>query len=394
MLAVLPPETWDMIIDQLIYEYETLAACRLVCRQWRPRAWRVLRKGLDFYGREDVLYVAKVARTIRSKGPRKVDLFGGKEDERGPISHLAAFVAMFAGRWTRIEDMWIREANWGAGVLGPDTLLYLSAFTSITALHLYGITFPTVVTFGHLVCALPNLGWLDCDSLCFSMPFSDPLVFSKWVPKEALHRLQLRDCPIEDIVGFLSGTRISDHITQIECSDVIHPFRIDTAHTEALNLLLSTVASLDALSFDIDLAFEPAVEVTMGSRDENILKLKKLNIGIFLNDGDSDYSWLMETLSRVASYTIRTIELQFYFDLELTDRLLLDKVTASLDHEFCMQLEQVFALPVFANLEEVTYRLGTDSYNHIIEIAWSAAITTRFPKLDKRGILLAITSEL
>jgi len=176
--------------------------------------------------------------------------------------------------------------------------------------------------------------------------------------------------------------------------------RIDTAHTEALNLLLSTVASLDALSFDIDLAFEPAVEVRMGSRDghhlcvENILKLKKLNIGIFLNDGDSDYSWLMETLSRVASYAIRTIELQFYFDLELTDRLLLDKVTASLDHEFCMQLEQVFALPVFANLEEVTYRLGTDSYNHIIEIAWSAAITTRFPKLDKRGILLAITSEL
>jgi len=252
MLAVLPPEIWDDIIDHLDYDYEPLAACARVCRQWNPRATSLLNKGIVFRDMEDVRHVAKIARGNGSKGPRYMLLWGGRNDRQGPIAHLAAFAMMFGGRWTRVQYLQIHRANWAMGAIRMDTFLDISIFTSITSLRLFDVTFPTAVTFGHLVCSLESLAWLYCYKLRFSTPHTNPLVFPTRTRTITLRQLRIDDCPMVDIIDFLLATKIGDHVDRIELSGIRQPSDIGESVAYRVNSLLKNLQLLRHLELSVD----------------------------------------------------------------------------------------------------------------------------------------------
>jgi len=394
MLAVLPPEIWDEIINRLEYDYEPLAACARVCIQWNPRAKSLLDKWVDLFDMEEVRRVAKIARANGSKGPRWVALWGGRnEAERGPIAHLAAFAAMFAGRWTRVRELTIYRANWAMGEIRMDTFLDISTFTSITKLCLYDITFPTAVTFAHLVCSLENLIYLDCHALRFSAPHTNPLVFPTCIRTINLRTVEIGDCPLVDIVNFFLTAKIADHIERAVLRGLHQPSDIDESAAYGINYLLKSLQLLHDLSFHVDLSHEPTnpMESLVGrhiflGQSSN---LETLQISYSIGAEYSDYHWLADTLSRITCDSIRTIQLWAHWrggSGRDSDEARYHGFISGLDAESCAHLERAFALPVFAKLEAVAFIpcLGEHS---ALQIAWADTVQSRFPQLYSRGIL-------
>jgi len=394
MLAVLPPEIWDEIIDHLEYDYEPLAACARVCRQWNPRANFLLLKWVTFCDMEDVRHVAKIARANGSKGPRLILLAGGRKPERGPITHLAAFAAMFAGRWTRVVGLLICSANWAMGDIRMDAFLDISTFTSITALNFLSVTFPTPISFAHLICSLENLAYLRCSELRFSVPYTNPLVLPIHIRTFNLRELCMDGrCPMVDIIDIFRATKIGDHIECVRLDDYHLPSEIDETVTHAVNHVLKNMQSLRDLTFGIDLSYEP--KHAMKPLDDHHLflgqssKLETLHVNFQISAEYSDYHLLADTLSRITCDSIRTIQLwAIWRGGSGSDgyEAICNGLIASLDPESCAHLEEVFALPALEKLEEVVFK----SYfggNEALQIAWEETVQSRFPKLHSRGIL-------
>jgi len=392
MLAVLPPEIWDEIIDHLDYDYEPLAACVRVCRQWNPRARSLLNKWIAFCDMEDVRRVAKIARGNGSKGPRFIDLRGDRSDRQRPITHLAAFAMMFGGRWTRVQYLQIYCANWAMGAIRMDTFLDISIFTSITALRLVDVAFPTAVTFVHLVCSLQNLSSLYCSKLRFSAPHINPLVFPTRTRTITLRELYIFDCPLVDIIDFLLATKIGDHVEHIELSDLRQPSVIGESVAYRVNSLLKNLQLLRHLELSVDLSRNPT-NPTESLADHHLFlgqssKLEKLEIHYSISAKYSDYNWLADTLSRITCDSIHTIWLWADWRREYdtdSDEAMYNDIITDLDPESCAHLERVFALPVFAKLETVAF---IPSYqDDTFRTAWKEALESRLPKLYGRGIL-------
>jgi len=391
MLAVLPPEIWDEIIDHLDYDYEPLAACAHVCRQWNPRASSLLNKGIFFHDMEDVRHVAKIARGNGSKGPRWMSLMGGRSNRQGPITHLAAFAMMFGGRWTRVQYLHIYRANWAMGAIRMDTFLDISIFTSITSLTLYDVTFPTAATIAHLVCSLENLASLMCYKLRFSAPHINPLVFPTCTRTITLRQLLIDDCPMVDIIDFLLATKIGDHVERIELRDIRQPSDIDESVAYRVNSLLKNLQLLRHLELSVDLSRKPT-NPTETVADHHLLlgqssKLEELEIHYSISAEYSDYHWLADTLSCITCDSIRTIWLWPGWrggSGRDSDEARYNSIIARFDPESCAHLERVFALPIFAKLETVLFHSWIGG---AFDISWREALQSRLPKLYSRGIL-------
>lgn len=76
------------------------------------------------------------------------------------IPHIESFASFFAtGNWVRIDVMTIEWASWPSLLRAPDAAVFkdFSCFARISNLILDHVTFPSIVTFGALVSALPRL---------------------------------------------------------------------------------------------------------------------------------------------------------------------------------------------------------------------------------------------
>lgn len=123
------------------------------------------------------------------------------------MQHIGPFAPMLAGKLTRLDDFWIMAAVWMPGLMHYNTFLFFSAFTSVTRLGLIEVTFPTVLTFGRLVCSLPNLVHLRCRSLKFMTPTFDAEKFH--VPHTKLTVLTTDGGGLNAIIDFLTTTRVA-----------------------------------------------------------------------------------------------------------------------------------------------------------------------------------------
>ncbi|EED78891.1 predicted protein [Postia placenta Mad-698-R] len=161
MSWLLPMEIWLMIIDELgaEREYDALEACaRATEGSIQERAWRYVPDEMAFRTQEDV---TSINLALRWEGPFKVRIEGGRRSgERLPIPHLATFASRLARKWTRVEILTIERAEWRVQDLDPHTVLLNLECFSISSLHLHDVTFPSILTFWRLVCALPHLKWL------------------------------------------------------------------------------------------------------------------------------------------------------------------------------------------------------------------------------------------
>lgn len=163
MVRPFPNEIWLDIFKGLAKEgeYDTLERCRVACRGFHPIAKECLRGYLRFKSIEEVEHIkvdASGGEMRRWGGPLRVYIDGGNdEDGHRPIPHLATFASRLAGRWTCIMDLVITGAVCRARDLDLDAVFRDLAAFSITNLYLYDVIFPSILTLGRLVCALPSL---------------------------------------------------------------------------------------------------------------------------------------------------------------------------------------------------------------------------------------------
>lgn len=222
----LPPELWDHVVSYLRYDLDALLAYReAYCgRVWDKRATKYVPPEYDsdpviFFNRKEV---ARIGRMKSSwTGPRNVDIEGYEHTRQ--IPHLATFAAMFGGRWTKTEELGIMRADWPAWEMPPDVFRSLATFTGITWLYLHDVKFPSIATFGRLVCALPTLEWLYLGLYCDKVRIETRRAFPRWAGATQLSRVSFDDMDgafLNDISGFLVSMGISAKLTKIELAAV------------------------------------------------------------------------------------------------------------------------------------------------------------------------------
>ncbi|EED81586.1 predicted protein [Postia placenta Mad-698-R] len=199
MVWPFPNEIWLDIFHGLAEggEYDTLERCRVVCREFKPMAWECLAYGMTFNDIRDVERIKVDASGGRLRswgGPKDVSIEGGNgEDGRRPIPHLATFASRFAGRWPRVEELLIHSAVWRARDLDLDAVVRDLAAFAITHLRLVDVTFPSILTLGRLLCALPRLKYLLLDDVQFTQHPLDAGAISRFhlLPHPQLETLYL-----------------------------------------------------------------------------------------------------------------------------------------------------------------------------------------------------------
>ncbi|KAF9809333.1 hypothetical protein IEO21_07435 [Rhodonia placenta] len=194
----LPVEIWLEVVAGFVEErdYDALANCTRVCKFFRFWCRRHLSEQMAFKSEQDVERIkADAARAEGWKGPHTVHIIGERESKA--TSHLSTFVSKFAGRWTEIQWLHLDKVHWPPQWQAADAAIFqdMSRFTSITTLELDGVTFPSVVTLGRLICALPRLTTLWLADVRFLRCFYlfDPRTLSDFrrLPETKLETLYL-----------------------------------------------------------------------------------------------------------------------------------------------------------------------------------------------------------
>ncbi|KAF9802495.1 hypothetical protein IEO21_09884 [Rhodonia placenta] len=199
MVRPFPNEIWLDIFHGLAKEgeYDALERCRVVCREFEPMAeecltWYMAFKNVEEVGRIKVGISG--GRLRRWSGPERVYIEGGNlYDGRRPIPHLATFASKFVGRWPRVKKLWIEYAMWRAQDLDLDAVVRDLAAFAITHLCLRVVTFPSILTLGRLLCALPRLKTLTLYGVQFTQHPLDVGAISRFhlLPHTQLETLYL-----------------------------------------------------------------------------------------------------------------------------------------------------------------------------------------------------------
>ncbi|CCM06406.1 uncharacterized protein FIBRA_08667 [Fibroporia radiculosa] len=133
------------------------------------------------------------------------------------INNFGSFAVHMAGKLPQLETLELNFAwvlgQWEPGQLHPRVFLHMRvAFESVTTLCLAWVSFPSVVVFGRLLCALPRLALLTCGRV----ELKKPGVVSGLLPSPL--RLATVDLfNSYDVVDFLVQTDVGTFLRHVGC---------------------------------------------------------------------------------------------------------------------------------------------------------------------------------
>lgn len=390
-LRRLPPEIWERIIDCLYGQYHTLQICTQVCRNWRRQSLQLLPEKVRMRSRDDVLEFS-MQRGHHWKGPRKVRIYGGsRDDEQQPVPHLSVFLAMLAGRWTRLQDLKIFNA-----VLRPQDLSYdvfhdlASGFSFLTGLRLENVTLPSIATFRRLLSSLPKLRRLRCWPVDFARPQrTDPLAAEKWAPEMRLFKLWLYGPSWTEIARVLTSARVCSDLSNITITDdsPCAPTRKSKIHY-IQQLLKDTGHSLRILRlnigippYDADAASElHGVDLSMNT------SLRQLMLTVTVNPDCAHYDWIVSSLSTLSSTSLHAIGIIIDFSIPMDSRRTA-LALSELGEHFCAKMDDVVAGSLFEPLTSFTIMCRLISQAIVDDASWTEVLRARMPVLCERDIL-------
>jgi len=403
----LPIEIWERAIDHLWADVETLKACTLVCRLWTPRSRFHLLGKVVLDERKQVCSLMRVARAsaFHAEAVSLVVIRGGKsmgESNRRPIPHLGTFAAMAARKLNSLKRLAIWNGKWEAGSMHPDVLLHLFALTSVTELTLIDVTFPSPVVFGQLLNSLPNLEYLECQDVTFSLPTYDAGFFKKCPPKKLSHLLLTGSAAsIGGVVDFLVYTSIAVSLKYICLGNSLHKpvYMQDVTTTGSQRLLQTSGRSLQTFSFTVVDSDRDAADAGIMSSPVPLLNLMHNSCMEYLwlrtrfgARGRTDYTWIYSLISRISSTKLRAISLRFdLYRQEPHEILTLDDVLKIFDSRHYALIDDTLSTDQYASLMIIGFwlRLRADArYAVPIERQWHTQLVLRFPKLHARGVVL------
>ncbi|OSX56827.1 hypothetical protein POSPLADRAFT_1158987 [Postia placenta MAD-698-R-SB12] len=376
-IPALPIELCERIIDFLWRNTATLKACSLVCKNWHLRSRYHLVVYTDLDGQKQVARFAKWVRSnpVSACIVRRVRLRGdpGHTHTRVLMQHIGPFAPMLAGKLTRLDDFWIMAAVWMPGLMHYNTFLFFSAFTSVTRLGLIEVTFPTVLTFGRLVCSLPNLVHLRCRSLKFMTPTFDAEKFH--VPHTKLTVLTTDGGGLTAIIDFLTTTRVASTLRNISlgsdetvCASEAEAIAI-VRLLECAGVVLQTVA----------LRLEPDLDTVPGSSTSPLwllkgvaninplhtlqrallqnVSLKEILLSAPLGSQKPNCAWLLSIISGIRSVDVDSISIWLDFQPAHDAEDIQGPLEYFFDPITCASLDEHLTAEKFKGLHDMNFQL-------------------------------------
>jgi len=302
------------------------------------------------------------------------------------IPHLGTFATMLAGKWRRVEALYIERGKWLSGDMHADLFLHLATWAAITYLDLNNISFPTVATFGRLIFSLPNLEQLKCIDVSFAKTNFDPSVFSPYaVNRSKLWRIELiqsyeSHCAIVD---YLIGTGIGAKLREFRCNH--HSHAIDSA--EALRNCQLATATVYKLAVVAKASAEREITRAHAFDFSRNRKLGQLKLLLIVDEPFIDYDWLFRSLATIESGTLYNVYLAFD-TRSLEDPRGIRAILDYFSHDICTRIDKLLSRLHFARtLQDVAFSLITSPTPLVSHrLLWSETLQARFPRLRERGI--------
>ncbi|CCM00818.1 uncharacterized protein FIBRA_02860 [Fibroporia radiculosa] len=370
----LPIEVWEQVID-LSWEFDSVKACSLT----------VLLK--------DKKQVAHMARLVRREpylkdAVKKVVLMGGDRDFE-VLPHFGTFAAMLARQLTRAAKLEVHWAKWQTGLFHPDVFLHMTAFTSITHLRIYFVSFPSVLVFGRFVSALPQLKQLECAHVHFengSFDKRSPVVRS-FPTQFVLDGIT----GVEGVIDFVVGTTISAKLEELVLWRWGSVSTRDlAAHYERFQRLLQVIGS-SLVSFEATLngmsGKEPESDVKFIGSALNLSSNTNLEVlKLVIQDiCAASRGWVDALLKTVSTKKLREVHIVYRWMISNPS---LEIVLTALNEEECRRIDDFLTGKQFSKLTQVSFGLYTRQRNHVLPAAqaWWGELSSRFPKLRAKGI--------
>jgi len=156
----LPLEVYELIIDLVWPDRETLLACALTCRAWHERSRHNLFARIELCNFDQLSrYTAQLA-ADPGLGATLRELFVTPYYSQSQL--FGTFPFELAGKLSRVERLRVDIRRDFYPYIHPDFYPAFARFASVTTLELRRIQFPTLNDFSTLVCSLPRLTSLSC----------------------------------------------------------------------------------------------------------------------------------------------------------------------------------------------------------------------------------------
>ncbi|KAH9926435.1 uncharacterized protein B0H18DRAFT_1006080 [Fomitopsis serialis] len=408
-VPVLPVEVWERVIDHLWEDHPELLACSAVCKVWRPRSTFHLLSRVFFHSRADVYRFTK---NLRSQAAHREQVHtlivrgDPKEATRKPIPQLGTLAAVFAANPLHADEMGIWHATWQTRSIHEDVFLHLTTFVSISRLTLAHVTFPTVLTFGRLIFALPHLQTLACRDIAFEKN-SPPVTFLTR-PTNIVDFEMLCGTPMDEVVDFLVGTAdVAQGLEQLQVAfwdpapllKDLKALRVKPLLQSADDSLLVFDIRFGGIDLDSTAAMEAIDELDLSCNS----RLTELRLTLQVpkvppeSTAIQPCTWLTTLLSRVTSKYLAYFSLEFDIrdlapdtdplaTLGMLSSFLTSEVTSAIDA--FLTGKDTDDQPRFQNLQSVYVAVFSASRGvRADEEYWSSIVQPCFPKLRDRGIL-------
>ncbi|KAF9812438.1 hypothetical protein IEO21_06200 [Rhodonia placenta] len=408
------------ILDDVAEEqnYDAIARCARVCRFFEHMCKKHLQDDLTFSSEEGVEHLKTDTAEMEIggwRGPQFATIVGERDSKA--IPHVATFASRFAGRWTQIWVLTIVNASWPSSLRAANAAVFrdLSRLASITRLVLEYVTFPSIVTFGALVSALPRLERLHLRdvTLTGSSGLFDPRTLAEFrllPPTKNLQHITLGHVSDYGSHKFIPSawpcyTELLAFIVAVSnpCgkSPRVYPWgsvrflrlnvwwKFSSSSIARLLRALPSLENLDFATTEGDIETLKVTYVPAHPRLEPItISVHYRQCDLFANanpkslriDGcDASCLGVREILSHVTSRCVSSVNIRFNESIQRDDEGWSEGLS---------QLDTALSLPVFNNLVHVllSVNYGLDLHWHEVE-KWTYLMKSCLAIVDKRGIL-------
>ncbi|KZT68633.1 hypothetical protein DAEQUDRAFT_738662 [Daedalea quercina L-15889] len=372
----LPLDIYELIIDFVWPDRDSLIACALTCRAWHQRSrynlfYRVALHNLDQLSR----YASQLA-AEPALGAAARELFVTPYYSQSQL--LGTFPFALAGKLPCVERLRLDIRRDFYPYIHPDFHGAFASFASVTTLELRRIQFPTLGDFATLVCALPRVHTLACWMVDWVKKTHDVGALRDRKQCLKLRSLELRDVPWSDAFADWLFTAATVQDLQTICVSGVAAK--DVGHVE--RLLEAAGSSLRSL--EIGLAPRPASraksktvsewEGDVGSYPRLVHNTSLRSLCLCLAQKSE---WVPGLLSQANSPALREITVQL-------PRL--PKPT-KVKHLRFDALDGILSQPQFAALRRLVVECDAGAAAGVQAEAYEAEIAARLPLACARGIV-------
>ncbi|CCM06146.1 uncharacterized protein FIBRA_09619 [Fibroporia radiculosa] len=312
------------------------------------------------------------------------------------LEPLGPFAVTMAGKLRRLEDVHVGSTEWKPGMVHADAanvFLFLSTFTSITKLTMSYVKFPSVATFGRLICSLPRLSLLTLFWVSFTTKgYKAGTVLS---PKDfVLEQFSSNDCDdAADVFDCLHATRIATKTRKLTFGLFQNLYTSNGLISRRIQQLLEASGEL-LTSIHLTFYFGVTPDFTELVSFKHNTKLEILTLDL-VSEWDAQMGALFSLLLDTSPSALREIRIAAAYMPNYSDCPTNESLFVLLDPHVCALIDRHLSASAYKRFKVLSFELlvspalyqtagGED--RPTLEF-WEKGLGERFPRLKTAGSL-------